>query len=436
MIYELIFIVFISSIKSQIIFQFYKKSLYDKNTNFFLFHRENELYTNLNIGTPKISIPIKLTFRYSPCALRGTKLNGIYNETNSKTYNLTDKFVWSFSSELFYSGFYSLDTIYLKNYSQSDIINNNFNFILTTEIIKNKNFPNGIIGLKYEDTALVKNQGLINNLKINNLIEYNCFTIKFNKKNYSEGYLIIGNYPHEYDTKYNIKYFQNTNVKQLYHESIYWTIEYNSIIWNKEKFDNNKKKNIRFILDINTIIAPKEYLESFEKYFNNFNDTCKKNTYKNNSENQIYFTCDTSFNINTFPSIKIIVKFLNTTFELDGDDLFIKDGNTYLFLIIFDLLYKDYWEIGIPFLKKYQLVYDFDKKIIGFYTYIEGEEEYKKTNPKITFSFYLLIIFFIVIIILVIILYKHFILLRRKKRANELIDVYEYISDNSNSKQF
>ena len=54
-----------------------------------------------------------------------------------------------------------------------------------------KFYTHNLYTAKYEDTALVKNQGLINNLKINNLIEYNCFTIKFNKKNYSEGYLII-----------------------------------------------------------------------------------------------------------------------------------------------------------------------------------------------------------------------------------------------------
>ena len=131
---ELIFCFLLTSIQSQIVFQFSKKSSYDKNINFFLYHRENELYTNINIGTPKISIPLKLTFNYSPCALRGTKLNGIYNETNSRTYKVTDKLVWNFSNEIFNYGFYSIDTIYLKNYSQSEMIYNNFNFILATKI--------------------------------------------------------------------------------------------------------------------------------------------------------------------------------------------------------------------------------------------------------------------------------------------------------------
>ena len=426
---ELIFGFLLTSLQSQIVFQFSKKSSYDKNINFFLYHRENELYTNINIGTPKISIPLKLTFNYSPCALRGTKLNGIYNETNSKTFYLKDKFVWIFSSEIFNSGSYSVDTIYLKDYSQNDIIYDNFNFILATDINKNKNFPNGIIGLKFQDTPLVRNQSLIFYLKENNLIENNCFTIKFDKKNNNEGYLIIGNYPHEYDTKYIIKYFQNTNIKIFYYESLYWTIEFDSIIWNNISFEKNK--NIRFVLDINTIIVTKDYLGVFDEYFKEFNNTCKKNTYKNNTENQIYFTCDSSFNIKEFPSIKFTNKFLNYTFILDSNDLFIKDENTYLFLIIFDLQSRKYWEIGSLFLKKYQLVYDFDKKIIGFYTNIEDEQKIINPTSKFPFLFYLSIIFGFIIIILGIILYKLFILLPRKKRANELSDVYEYISDNS-----
>ena len=417
----LILFVLPSSIYSQIIFQFSKKSTYDKNNNFFLYHRENELYVDLNIGTPKIVIPLKLTFNYSPCALRGTKLNGIYNETNSRTYKLTDKFVWNFSNEIFNYGFYSIDTIYLKNYSQREMIYNNFNFILATKINSNQNFPNGIIGLKFEDTSLVRNQSLIFRLKENNLIEKKCFTINFDKKNNNEGYLIIGNYPHEYDSKYNIKYFQNTNIKQLYDKNIFWTIEFDSIIWNKVRFEKNK--NIRFVLDINTIIVTKDYLKVFENYFLDYNNTCKQNTYKNNTENQIYFTCDSSFNIKEFPSIKFTNKFLNYTFILDSNDLFIKDGNTYLFLIVFDLKSRNYWEIGTPFLYKYQLVYDFDRKIIGFYTYIEGEDNNKKLNSKYPFSFYLAIFFAFIIIILGLILYKLFILLPRKKRANELIDV-------------
>ncbi len=67
-------------------------------------------------------------------------------------------------------------------------------------------------------------------------------------KNNNEEYLIIGNFSHEYDSKYNIKFFQNTNIKQLYYESKFWIIEFDLIIWNNVSFEKNINKNFIFYI--------------------------------------------------------------------------------------------------------------------------------------------------------------------------------------------
>ena len=79
-----------------------------------------------------------------------------------------------------------------------------------------------------------------------------------------------------------------------------------------------------------------------------------------------------------------------------------------MFLIVFPS--KDFyftkidWTFGVPFFKKYIVVFDMDKKIVGYYLNIElsNYEKYENTfNYLKKVSVYL----FIIIIILVIILY-------------------------------
>ena len=422
------------SIPSPLIFPFSKKNQYDKKTNFFLYYRENDFYTNLTLGNPKTIIPSKLTFFYSPCAIKSSNLKGIYDEKKSKTYNKTNEYQWTFSMELFLNGFLSKENIILKNYDNKEILYDNYSFILVTKLIENITFPNSITGLKYEDTYLVREQGLIYQLKQNKLIENHAFTILFNEKNDKEGNLIIGNYPHEYDSGYNDSYFKTSKLKIFYTENVFWVIKMDSIIWGNE--DLSGYKNMRFVLDINAIICPSSHLKSFENFFKQFQG-CKKNSYKNGilNEFQVYFTCDLNFDINNFPPVKFISKDFNFTFELNAIELFIKDEDKFLFLIVINENYDFYWDLGTPFLKKYQMVFDIEKKLVGFYSYIDEKSKGKKKGSegkKKPFSFYLSFIFGIIIIVLGFIMYKILIALPRKRRANELIDDYEYFNNEIN----
>ena len=67
------------------------------------------------------------------------------------------------------------------------------------------------------------------------------------------------------------------------------------------------------------------------------------------------------------------------------EDLFIKQDNEYIFGIVFDEN-KDNedatWILGKPFMKKYSLVYDLEKKIIGTYKGNKEEEKEEEKNDK------------------------------------------------------
>ena len=103
------------------------------------------------------------------------------------------------------------------------------------------------------------------------------------------------------------------------------------------------------------------------------------------------------------------------------EDLFIKENNEYIFGIVFDEnIDNKYatWILGKPFMKKYSLIYDLDKKIIG--TYKKNNDEGDKNHTNIALLIVLIILGIIVIGLVIFIVY--YLKKPRKGRAFELID--------------
>ena len=97
--------------------------------------------------------------------------------------------------------------------------------------------------------------------------------------------------------------------------------------------------------------------------------------------------------------------------------------------------------MGLPFYKAYQFVFNFDSKTIGLYEQsLEKNKDIKEKNEgdkikiieekqKIRYKRTLLEILFGVLLVLIAYFIGKKINEKRKKRANELIDDYEYYSN-------
>ena len=101
-------------------------------------------------------------------------------------------------------------------------------------------------------------------------------------------------------------------------------------------------------------------------------------------------------------------------FEFNYNDLFIKIDDYYYFIIVFFEKDTKYWILGRPFLKKFQIVFDQEKKLIGFY----------KTG--INFSLLILILLIIITIILIIYIMKFALKKSKRVKASELTDSFDY----------
>ena len=95
------------------------------------------------------------------------------------------------------------------------------------------------------------------------------------------------------------------------------------------------------------------------------------------------------------------------------------------FLIYFNKLDKNqfrFWILGKPFIKKYQFIFEQEKRLVGFYQIIENPISYFKLQVT------LICILSSIIIILWILVFRYFKYKIRKKRINEIDDIYDYSS--------
>ena len=328
----------------------------------------------------------------------------------------------------------------IKNSSYNSSNKSNIRKLDTQYIIKNG-------GYNVEDKT-----NIINQLKSNNLISSYAFTIKFDKNNEFNGTVIIGGFPHEYDSKkYQEKYFiyDAVQVKYYYY---YWHYEFKDISCGDFKFEWVKEGEFSFEFPfILSSYNHRNYLD--KQFFKNENYSKFCNEEKVGEYYVKYCSKEVIDKLQPFYfylSKTYLMENQTDYIELNYNDLFIKsefDDNIYLFQMIFvDNSYR--WIFGKPFFKKYTIVFEQDKKIIGFYTKLNeynetnnnnegnnGDNSEKNENKSDALKdwFYLIVIFavtfFIFSVILTVLLCKKIVFGRRKIKANELDDDYVYNTD-------
>ena len=126
---------------------------------------------------------------------------------------------------------------------------------------------------------------------------------------------------------------------------------------------------------------------------------------------------------NNFKNLTFVLKDINTEFTLTPEDLFIKYNDEYIFGIVFNFNdnKEEPWILGKIFMKKFGLIYDLDRKIIGLY---KGNSTNVGNEPKKNSNLILIILLAVlgIVIIALVIFIVYYIKKQRKNRACELDD--------------
>ena len=303
-------------------------------------------------------------------------------------------------------GLKTSETIYINGKEY-----NNFSLILGTALVYKES---GALGLR-----LINSNENSNDLsfiyqmkKLANLDSYS-FSLKY--KSDEEGELIIGAYPHSYDNKFKEKNFFYSKAGS-HKNSVNWVLNFDVIRYNNKSLNYGTKKGL-INIEYGLIQAPYKYKNFFKNNF--YGDKCQEKF--NPQRNVTIIHCKSNFDITSFKDISFELKDIDTIFVLTYKDLFIKYNNEYIFVILSDedIDAKDpTWILGKPFMKKYELVYDLDRKIIGLYK--EGKIN---SEEKSGVNIFLIILVVILIIVVIGLIYFIIYYLRKpKRRVNELND--------------
>ena len=375
----------------------------------------NNLVTKIELGTPLNSTNFMIRLQTHPLILIGeetiTKFPK-YNNSNSSSFKTLSNSIIKNQFSYFRESKLSQENF--------KILNNNIEIkcLLTNKISNYEgiHYP-GLLGLGIKESIKIEKEyegtNFIQQLKSHNLISSYVFTIKFDEK-YKKGQIIIGEKPEEYNKKYRSEGFKQVQTEKII-SSVVWSISIDNLIVDDKIIENDVV--IRLKLESGVIkptYALQKYLEQ-----NFFNPLLKnKSCFQNRTEDffGIYYYCNKNIDLKTFPVINFHLKPFQMNFTLTYEDLVVEYKGRYFFLFVFQD-YIERFEVGYPFLKKYEFVFDQDKKIIGIYKQVKG-----------SFSFMNFLIVTFIFVIFCLLIFSVFVLFKkqRRKRINEIDDNFDY----------
>ena len=424
--------------------------LFEKQKNFTKLLLDNyldyKIYSEIKIGSPPKKLPLFINTNIKIFRIKFEEQISNFDFSKYDKYmpNESVTFV-NISNQL------NLEEFYFFGYS---LINE------TIQLFQNENYKNEIEIKNIQLYSEIKKSSLNNNylysfaelgisfsketnsqtnllIELKNLGIINSNIITFKYKDNNEGDLIIGEYPHIYDNKnydknslmtaYIIPNYGINNEIKIKMDKIYIRNEHiNSDIY----FENNI---LLLNYGLGIILSSEEYFNKIlEIFFNKYIylNICKINIEKrglNNNYHIILCEKNKEFKINEFPSLYLFKEELDNIFELNYHDLFEEIDNIYYFLIIYFPFSNNNFELGKPFLKKYQMSYNIDMSTIHFYKnnniIKNNNKEFLKAEKKnIIYLFNLIILF----VILAFIYYKKINHKKRKLRKNELNETFKY----------
>ena len=351
--------------------------------------------------------------------------------SNYPSYNPLDEYDFPFNDEYEPKNPYDQEEI---NYNENNNDNDNsFNKTNTNKDNKNINNNNKNEEIKEKERFLgdgifkEESANFISQLKKKEKINSYAFTIKYNSNNEENGDIIIGDLPHEYapDLYSPENYFYDT-VSITKEPPFKWHFTYKKCLYDQEQIDT--RNFVKFSIDFGFIRGNTK----LQKYLDeNFFD--KNLCYKDKTKNNYYiYYCKEKAIKNLKPIIfelesKYCPTNLNAKFEFDYKDLFIKENDIYYFQIVFpsDGNYNN-WVFGKPLFKKYQMVFDQDRKTYGFYVKLNEKKNDENLKQSLKFSWALIIILIFVTLILFYLLCKLIAKLPRRLKANELEENFTY----------
>ena len=380
----LIFLIYISYINSIVVFPFKISQKNEKKIK-----TSNDLYSTSYLGDPKQLTDIYFTSSEYLYFLDINQCKGYnYFNKNFSTYEIS-KFSIYVDDEDDELGkvraFQVNETFYY--YSDSKLTNlekiTNFPFLIKEKDLQSQQGCL-LLGILFRTKKDNNNREInfIEQLKNRKIINSYTWTFKFT--NDYEGLFILGGEPHTYDpSNYNeSNYVTTLPPTQQYISSLGWNMTFEKVYSGENQISDSTHN--RFSFSIEFFLGDNRYNKTiYIQYFKKYIDE-KRCSFHYVSTGHCYYYCDkkkfTNEDINKLPALSFLNIRLEMNFSFIGEDLFYEDNDYYYFRVYFMDYSAPNWLLGQPFFKKYQLIFNYDQKTIGFYNNWRKEKEDKEKN--------------------------------------------------------
>jgi len=412
-----------------------KLCLANQNDDFLSNYYGQYLYTSIKIGSNNQRLEVALKLNRYVTYLISSDISDLksekFNEKDSNTYEVVNKKKITSNEDEFFSSVKSTDNI---------IFGENINYAKYIFYLSKEQYfdETGHIGLKIVQSHLdtdFKGNGFIDQLKSNSLINSHSFYFKYEYKDEKEfkykGNLIIGGMPHEIEPSelYNLENYVQTYV-EVNKYNTRWSIEISSVNYGNDVI--TQSDTIEFSTTFGFIEAPIKFIFIFD-YF--FNQTGCGADHNGENKNYLYLYCDESVDISKFKNLLFIGRNEEFNFTLTYKDLFRKIKNYNYFLILFNEDVKK-WIFGHIFLKKYTIVFNPDKKSIGYYYQPNSENYNNNTSKSFTINLFKSLSVVLGLVIIGLLVYINYFNKRKRKiRPNELEENFDYTSTGADKEQ-
>lgn len=383
----------------------------------------NYISVPISIGNPKQELRLNLKLGLYPTYLisKNDKINlPVFYQENSSTYKSDGSLFFFEIPDIFWG------TKATENFQFGNINIDSAIFCLETDY--NDDNPlkvnSGVLGLdiSYHYKLLLEDTGMLHQLKRNDLISSYDFTFKYTGED--EGEFIMGALPHQFDSNYKQENYFYTNTMS-YNSDLYWGLKFTDVSFNNHKIETKYSSGFLSI-ESGIMKGPKDFFNLVsENFFNKYfeSNLCLKDSLKGMS----YYHCSVKdVDYSEFGELSFYVKDnLNFTFSFSHEELFYEYEGRKYFLVVYDPENTE-WVLGKPFFKKYQILFNLDKKLVGIYKE-DGLVSGSSSGGK-GLGLWWIPITILIILAGVYIFFWIFRLKRpRMKRATELIEDYEYI---------
>ena len=436
-------IVLLININSKLQIKFSKhksllSELLEQNVAYFVnYFIENIYSTEIYIGEPSQKIkgflkPDKTGFYLTndniACASKS-----FYNFKKSNNFKRIDKI-----NQKYHNIHHFLDTLLLENITNSENSKSkidDFEIMLIGDLKQSLCF---IFGTKLISYMKEIKDNFLYNLHKNNYIKSYYFSYDINTKNNDELAFIFDIDANEISNGYI--FTKTSSKKEQDIKNLVWGLNFDKIY-----LENNilieKQSWAEFNFNLGTLIAPLVFRDSFKIFLKKNN--VKETIIEYNKKYYIYIFEDSVYDKLKNFTIDFYHKEFDFLFVLNYKDLFYEKVGKIYFLIIFDYKENNYWKFGLPFLKKYKFIYNYDSKTIGFLNKNKNLDINNYNNNDISHISICKVNGSIILIIVLILLLLVFCMVfigiligrkfykGRKTKKNELLELYDY---NSKSK--